>query len=59
VGSEICAKLRIKGIKAKEISSVYHKRKSGTSKGASYKNLAKALRELIKLTLVIRKYNKE
>jgi hypothetical protein len=59
VGSEICAKLNIKGIKAKEISSVYHKRKAGTAKGASYKNLVNALKELIKLTLVIRKYNQK
>lgn len=56
VGSEICAKLNLKGIKATEILSEYHKRIAGKANGASAKNLIKAFRELIKLVTVIRKY---
>ena len=56
VGSEICAKLNIKGVKAIEIPSVYHTRKAGIAKGASFSNLIKAFGELTKLAFVIRKY---
>lgn len=59
LGSEICAKLNVKGTRAIEIPSVYHKRSAGTAKGASFKNLIKALNELLKLTFAIRQFRKE
>lgn len=58
VGSEICAKLNLKGYKAIEILSVYHRRIAGTAMGASAKNLTNALQELVKLAVVIRKFKK-
>ncbi|MBK8551329.1 MAG: glycosyltransferase family 2 protein [Ignavibacteria bacterium] len=59
LGSEICAKLNVKGTGATEIPSVYHKRSAGTAKGASFKNLIKAVTELLKLTFVIRQFRKD
>lgn len=56
VCSEICAKLNLKGFSAKEIVSVYHERTAGISKGASFKTLYSAVKDIVGLISVIRKY---
>jgi len=53
VCSEICAKLLLTGNKVVECNSVYHQRKSGTSKGVSSKVVFQAIKELVKLIWVI------
>lgn len=58
VCSEICAKLNLKGYSAKEIQSVYHERTAGNSKGASFKTLKSAVRDIIRLITEIRKFKK-
>ncbi|MGH2575449.1 MAG: glycosyltransferase family 2 protein [Ignavibacteria bacterium] len=58
IGSEICAKLVIKGCDAIEAPSVYHQRIAGKARGASLKTLSHAVKELLKLVLIIRTFKK-
>ena len=46
IESEICAKLMKSGYQAIEISSEYHPRVGGASKGGSWKTVRKALNEM-------------
>jgi glycosyltransferase involved in cell wall biosynthesis len=59
IGSEICAKLTIKGYKAVETPSVYHDRVGGKSRGASLKTITQAILELLKLAVIIKKYKRK
>lgn len=56
IESELCAKLILRGNKVIEVSSVYHPRVAGVSKGASIKIVIQALKETIKLIGVIKDY---
>lgn len=56
IESELCAKLLIKGSRAVEIVSVYHPRRSGTSKGASLRVVRQALFETAKLVWVVARF---
>ncbi|MDO8521793.1 MAG: glycosyltransferase family 2 protein [bacterium] len=58
IESEICAKLLLRGERAIEVLSYYHPRKSGKSKGASLPVIIHALRETMKLILVVREFRK-
>lgn len=58
VCSEICAKLNLKGYSVREIFSVYHERTAGKSKGASFKTLKSAVKDIIKLIIEIRSFKK-
>ncbi len=57
VESEICAKLYKEGVMPIEIPSVYYPRKSGVSKGGSWKTLRKAMLDLVFLWIEVFKYN--
>jgi len=54
--SEVCAKLRHKGIKIKEYPSAYLPRQSGTPKGGSLKTLLAAAKEIVKLVWVVNSF---
>ncbi|MEW6468020.1 MAG: glycosyltransferase family 2 protein [Bacteroidota bacterium] len=56
VESEICSKLLLRKNLAIEVYSVYHKRTSGLSKGASFRIVAQAARETLKLIFVLTAY---
>ncbi|HMS66451.1 MAG TPA: glycosyltransferase family 2 protein [Ignavibacteria bacterium] len=58
VASEICAKFYIKGYKSLEALSVYHDRTAGIARGASFKTISKAMMDLSKLFVIVRKFNK-
>ena len=57
VTSEICSKLRAKGWRFLEIQSRYLPRKAGKSRGASLKTIYRAVRELLKLFVVYRRFS--
>jgi dolichol-phosphate mannosyltransferase len=59
IESEICAKLLYNGNKVKEELSVYHPRVSGKSKGASMKVLFQAVRETMKLIIVMFRFKRK
>jgi len=59
VESEICAKLMKAGCVPIELPSVYHERKSGASKGGSWKTLRQVIVEMLSLYLLIRKFDKK
>ncbi len=59
VESEICAKLIKAGCCPIEIPSVYHKRKSGEAKGGSWRTLNLAIREILSLYIVVRRFRKK
>jgi dolichol-phosphate mannosyltransferase len=54
--SEICAKLIKSGCKVIELPSTYHNRKFGDSKGGSWKTLSKAIKEMFKLYISVKKF---
>ncbi|HEU4717945.1 MAG TPA: glycosyltransferase family 2 protein [Bacteroidia bacterium] len=56
VESEICSKLLIRNNKVIETHSVYHRRRSGVSKGAGGKVLRQAMAETLKLIFIISLY---
>jgi glycosyltransferase involved in cell wall biosynthesis len=56
VESEICAKLILRKNKMIESESVYHPRKSGQSKGASFAIILQAALEALKLICVVNLY---
>lgn len=58
IESEICAKLIKAGARPIELPSVYHERKTGLSKGGSWKTLRKVLLEMYTLFMVTEKFNK-
>jgi glycosyltransferase involved in cell wall biosynthesis len=58
IESEICAKLLLTGNRAIEVLSFYHPRKAGTSKGASLRIIAQALRETPKLLFTVHRFRK-
>jgi len=58
IESEICSKLLFNGNKVIEEVSVYLPRKAGQSKGASFKILVQAMKETIKLILVLIAYKR-
>ncbi|MEO8209042.1 MAG: glycosyltransferase family 2 protein [bacterium] len=58
IGSEICAKLILKGHKAIEELSVYHNRTSGIARGASIKMISKAFTELAQIIFVVKRFKK-
>ena len=57
--TEICAKLVICGHTFKEIESRYLPRNSGVSKGASWKIVKKAIREMMKVYFSVRVFQKK
>jgi len=57
--SEICIKLKFLGNRVIEIPSTYHARKSGKSKGASFKIIRQAGKETFKLFLEIQRFKKK
>ena len=59
IESEICAKLLYNGNKVREELSVYHPRVAGKSKGASLKVLFQAIRETMKLIIVMFKFKRK
>jgi dolichol-phosphate mannosyltransferase len=58
IESEICAKLLLTQNRAIQVLSYYHPRKAGTSKGASLRIIAQALRETPKLLLAVHTFRK-
>ena len=56
VETEICAKLMLRGNKLIECESVYHPRKAGQSKGASFPVVLQAALETLKLLCVVNLY---
>jgi len=54
--SELCAKLNARGFEPVEIPSIYHTRDHGEPKGASWKTVTQALKELPFLLKEIRKF---
>lgn len=56
VESEICAKLVARGHNIVEVNSVYHERTSGVSKGASFKIVYQAIRDILRLATVVVRY---
>lgn len=54
--SEICAKLKHKGIVFKEYPSAYLPRESGTPKGGSWRTLLAAAQEFLKLVYSVNKF---
>jgi glycosyltransferase involved in cell wall biosynthesis len=56
VESEICAKLMLRENKLIECESVYHPRKTGKSKGASFPIVLRAALETLKLLCVVNLY---
>lgn len=59
IESEICAKLLYNGNKVKEELSIYHPRIAGQSKGASMKVIFQAIRETMKLIVVMFKFKRK
>lgn len=59
VESEIAAKLLFFGVKAIEVESKYLPRTYGQSKGASFKTVVKAIRDISILLRVVRKFKKK
>ena len=59
IESEICAKLLYNGNIVKEELSIYHPRVAGKSKGASMKVLFQAIRETMKLIIVMFKFKRK
>lgn len=51
--TEICYKLKLKGLKFIEIESTYYDRRFGEEKGANYLNLTMAIKEIITLFFVL------
>jgi len=58
IESEICAKLLLTHNRVIEVLSYYHPRKAGTSKGASLRIIAQALRETPKLLFTVHTFRK-
>ncbi len=58
IGSEICAKLQVMGYRPIEAPSVYHPRIAGKARGASLKTVSHAVKELLKLVFIVRKFKK-
>ena len=58
IESEICAKLLLTHNRAIQVLSYYHPRKAGTSKGASLRIIAQALRETPKLLFAVHTFRK-
>src|SRR5262245_35455193 len=58
IESEICAKLLLTDNRVIQVLSYYHPRKAGTSKGASPRVIAQALRETPKLLFTVHKFRK-
>lgn len=56
IGSEICAKLQVMGYRAIEAPSVYHARIAGKARGASLKTVSHAVKELLKLVFIIKRF---
>jgi dolichol-phosphate mannosyltransferase len=56
--SEICAKLILRGNRPIQTPSVYHPRKGGKAKGASFVTVFRALRELYGLIRIVAAYKK-
>jgi len=56
LGSEICAKLLYLGVKKIESESRYLPRTYGESKGSSWKTVKKALRDILVLVKIMRKF---
>jgi len=59
VESEICCKLIKSGTVPIELPSVYHQRMSGEAKGGKWHTLQKAIREIVSLYKVTRRFNKK
>lgn len=59
VESEICAKMLLGTHTLTEVESVYNQRQSGTPKGASFKIVSKAFKDIFLLRCEIRKYKRE
>ncbi len=56
IESEICAKLIKSGHRVKQVTSVYHPREAGASKGASWKVVRQALGDTLTLARILRTF---
>lgn len=59
VESEICAKMLLEGYRITEVQSKYLDREGGKSKGASFKIIFQAAKEVIKLIFELQRYKRQ